>query len=97
VTTKSSPKAESVLAAVTSEVAAGDTGPEAADRVAAVAGRHRGAVVEARDAMAARVGARVDDFEATAMLQLLNRTLSRMPIHDPLDWRVRWTQRFRRP
>jgi hypothetical protein len=39
----------------------------------------------------------VDDFEATGTLQLLNRVLSHVPIEDPLDWKVRWTQRFRRP
>ena len=47
--------------------------------------------------MAARVRAAVDDWDATAALTLLNRTLSLLPRHDPLDWRVRWTQRFRKP
>ena len=68
----------------------------AADVLAAAAGDRR-TVEAARDLVAARVHAKVDDFEATATLQLLNRVLSRLPIHDPLDWRVRWTQRFRRP
>ena len=61
------------------------------------AGSDRRAVEGARDRIAARLHAAVDDFEATATLQLLNRTLSRLPRVDPLDWRVRWTQRFRRP
>jgi hypothetical protein len=74
-------------------VAAGDPAPE----VLAAAGGDRRMVEAARDRMASRVHARVDDFEATATLQMLNRVLSRLPIHDPLDWRVRWTQRFRRP
>jgi hypothetical protein len=54
-------------------------------------------VEAARDAVAARVRARVDDFEATDTLQLLNQVLARLPIHDPLDWKPRWKQRFRRP
>ena len=70
---------------------------DAADDVLATAGGDRRLVEAARDRVASRVHARVDDFEATATLQLLNRVLSRLPIHDPLDWRVRWTQRFRSP
>lgn len=70
---------------------------DAAGEVLATAGGDRRMVEAARDRVASRVHARVDDFEATATLQLLNRVLSRLPIHDPLDWRVRWTQRFRRP
>ena len=75
----------------------GVTAAEAAVDVLAAAGGSRRMVEAARDRVASRVHARVDDFEATATLQLLNRVLSRLPIHDPLDWRVRWTQRFRRP
>lgn len=67
-----------------------------ADVLAAAVGDRR-TVEGARDRVAGRVRARVDDFEATATLTLLNRVLSRLPIHDPLDWKVRWTQRFRRP
>ena len=70
---------------------------QAAEDLLAVAGGQRSALVDARDRVATAVHARVDDFEATATLQLLNRVLSRVPIIDPLDWRVRWTQRFRRP
>jgi len=68
----------------------------AAELLDAAAGDRR--VVEmARDRVAARLRARVDDFEATATLTLLNRVLAGLPIHDPLDWKVRWTQRFKRP
>jgi hypothetical protein len=70
---------------------------DAVTPVMGAAGGDRRMIVAARDAVAARVHARVDDFEATATLQLLNRVLSRVPIVDPLDWRVLWTQRFRRP
>lgn len=75
----------------------GVSAADAAPDVLAAAGGDRRTVEAARDRMASRVHARVDDFEATATLQMLNRVLSRLPIHDPLDWRVRWTQRFRRP
>ena len=75
----------------------GVSAADAASDVLAAAGGDRRMVEAARDRVASRVHARVDDFEATATLQLLNRVLSRLPIHDPLDWRVRWTQRFRRP
>lgn len=70
---------------------------EATEQLLAVAGGDRKAVEQARDRAASRVHAHVDDFDATAALQLLNRVLAELPIHDPLDWRVRWTQRFRRP
>lgn len=70
---------------------------DAMEEVLAAGGGDRRTVEAARDRVAARIRARVDDFEATATLQLLNRVLSRLPIHDPLDWRVRWTQRFRKP
>jgi hypothetical protein len=71
--------------------------PEAATALLAAAGGRRAAVVAARNEVAAHLHGQVDDFEATAILQILNRALSQIPIHDPLDWRVRWTQRFRRP
>ena len=71
-----------------------DGAPEA---VIADAGGDRALLEAARDQMAARVRAAVDDFGATAALTLLNRALSDLPRHDPLDWRVRWTQRFRKP
>ncbi len=70
---------------------------DAVEQMMAAAGPQRKDLEEARDRVAAQVRARVDDFAATAALQLLNRALSKAPIHDPLDWRVRWTQRFRRP
>lgn len=75
----------------------GDAGPDVVEAVLAAAGGDRRLVEVGRDRVAARVAARVDDFEATATLQLLNRVLGALPIDDPLDWRVRWTQRFRRP
>jgi hypothetical protein len=69
----------------------------ALQQLVAEAGRDRVSVEAARDRVATRLHTKVDDFEATALLQLLNRTLSAMPRVDPLDWRVRWGQRFRKP
>ena len=69
----------------------------AASELLEAAGGDRRLVEAARDRVAARLRRAVDDFEATATLTLLNRVLAALPIHDPLDWKVRWTQRFRRP
>lgn len=71
--------------------------PDPAADLLDAAGGNRVVVEQARDRLAARVHTRVDDYEATAALQILNRALSRLPISDPLDWKVRWSQRFRRP
>jgi hypothetical protein len=79
---------------VSKEGAEGQKGVEA---LIAAAGGDRFLLEAARDQMTARVRASVDDWDATAALTLLNRTLSLLPRHDPLDWRVRWTQRFRKP
>ena len=57
----------------------------------------RALVESARNLLAGRLHAFSDDWSATAGLTLLNRTLATMPRYDPLDWRVRWGQRFRRP
>jgi hypothetical protein len=75
----------------------GVSAQEATDGLLAAAGGNRRTIEAARDQVAARIRAHVDDFEATAALQLLNRVLATLPIDDPLDWRVRWTQRFRKP
>ena len=64
-----------------------------ADAVIEAAGGDRSVVETARDRVATKVRQRVDDFESTAALCLLNRVLSEMPRHDPLDWQVRWEQR----
>ena len=69
----------------------------AVDALIEEAGGDRALIEAARDQTADRIRAAVDDFEATAALTLLNRSLALLPRHDPLDWRVRWTQRFRKP
>lgn len=88
---------DEVIARATELAEQGVPAGDAMADLLAAAGGDRRTVETARDQVAARIRARVDDFEATATLQLLNRVLSRLPIHDPLDWRVRWTQRFRKP
>lgn len=60
--------------------------------IIAAAGGDRGRIEAARDQVAARLTEAVDDWDATATLTLLNRTLSILPRQDPLDWRVRWAQ-----
>ena len=75
----------------------GVTADAAGGELLEAAGGDRRAIEAARDRVAAKLRRRVDDFEATATLTFLNRALAGLPIDDPLDWKVRWTQRFRRP
>jgi hypothetical protein len=64
----------------------------AVEKLIALAGSDRRSLETARDQVAAQLHRRVDDFQATATLTLLNRALSGAPIVDPLDWRVRWSK-----
>jgi hypothetical protein len=66
------------------------------DAIVEAAGGDRSVVEAARDRVAAQLRWRVDDFEATAALRLLNRALSQVPPTDPFDWQVRW-ERHRKP
>jgi hypothetical protein len=90
-------RTDGVVSLATDLARDGATVADAGQQLMAAANGDRGAIESARDRVAARVRTKVDDFEATATLQLLNRVLSHVPIEDPLDWKVRWTQRFRRP
>ena len=69
---------------------------DSVDRVIDASGGDRLLVEAARDHLAARVRRRVDDFDSTAGLGVLNRALSAMPRVDPFDWQVRW-ERHRKP
>ncbi|HEX6392516.1 MAG TPA: hypothetical protein VFZ97_03685 [Acidimicrobiales bacterium] len=71
-------------------LASDGVGPETSAALADIAGRDRRLVEAARDQAAVKVREGVDDWEATAALQLLNRVLADLPRHDPLDWQVRW-------
>ena len=86
-----------VIAAHAAELSRSGSPDSAVEALAAAAGGDRHIVEAARDQVAAHLHTAVDDWDATAALTLLNRTLAAMPRRDPLDWRVRWTQRFRRP
>jgi hypothetical protein len=80
------------------ELAASGERPDAsAEELLRVADGDRATVEAARNLLAARLHASVGDWSATAGLSLLNRALATMPRHDPMDWRVMWGQRFRRP
>jgi hypothetical protein len=85
------------IASQATELARTGSADSAAEALAAAAGGDRGTIEAARDHVASHLHNAVDDWEATAALTLLNRTLAGMPRHDPLDWRVRWKQRFRMP
>jgi hypothetical protein len=67
-------------------------GPGAVQALIAAAGGDRAALEAARDEVAGRLHSRVDDWEATATLTLLNRALAKLPRVDPLDWRTRWAK-----
>ncbi len=68
----------------------------AEEQMIELVGSDRQALGEARDQVAAHLHRHIDDYRATATLRLLNRTLARVPIQDPLDWRTRWA-RHRKP
>jgi hypothetical protein len=73
-------------------LAAGGDPVAAADALIASVGADREALGAARDQVASHLHHQIDDFEATAALTVLNRALSRVPIVDPMDWRVRWAK-----
>ena len=57
-----------------------------------LAGEDRKALEEARNAVAGRLHDRPDDYQATAALRTLNRTIAELGWVDPYDWKVRWAQ-----
>lgn len=75
------------------ELAPDGSGSDASATLAELSGRNRILLEGARDRAAERVRERVDDWNATAALRLLNRALADLPRKDPLDWQVRWKQR----
>ncbi len=88
------PRAQEAAAEAERMLAEGETDPE---DLAKKLRHDREALQEARDFFASLVRAHSDDFHATEALRLVNRALSKTPIVDPLDWKPRWHQRFRRP
>jgi hypothetical protein len=89
-----SPRAQQAAAEAERMLDEGESDPEA---LAQRMGLDREALQEARDFFASLVRAHSDDFRATEALRLVNRAMSKTPIVDPLDWKPRWHQRFRRP
>jgi len=89
-----SPRAQQVAAEAERMLDEGESDPDA---LAQRMGLDREALQEARDFFASLVRAHSDDFRATEALRLVNRAMSKTPIVDPLDWKPRWHQRFRRP
>lgn len=85
------------MAKAASQLAASGISDHSVEALLAAAGGDRQALERARNQVASRLRAVSDDWEATAALTLLNRALASMPRPDPLDWRVRWSQRFRKP
>jgi hypothetical protein len=77
------------LASRATQVAAGRD-PDARTVIVEAAGGDRALIEAARDRLASHLHTHADDWDATAGLTLLNRVLSSLPRHDPLDWRVRW-------
>ena len=76
--------------------ASGDRAGAVAELVE-LAGGDRDALGAARNAVAGRLRANAGDHAATAALTLLNKALVNVGWVDRYDWKIRWTQRFKRP
>jgi len=70
---------------------------DAVDQLVALAGGDRDALGSARLRVARRLRVNSADHEATAALTLLNKALVEIGWVDRYDWKIRWTQRFKRP
>jgi thioredoxin-like negative regulator of GroEL len=90
------PICQEALALAGPQGAGGDT-TAAVDRLIAMVGPDRAALVAARDAFARRLHAQSDDYAATAALRLLNRSLSKYSPPDPYDWHRRFGHRLIKP
>ncbi len=88
------PRAQDAADEAERMLAQGESDPEI---LARRMGNDREALQQARDFFVSLVRAHADDFRATEALRLVNRAMSKTPIVDPLDWKPRWHQRFRRP
>jgi hypothetical protein len=74
--------------------------PDRDDRVARLveaAGGDRFVLESARNDVAKALHGKAGDFTATSALALLNKALVSVGWTDPYDWKIRWSQRFRRP
>ena len=72
-------------------------GEAAVARLVEAAGGDRAAIEAARDDVARHLHGNAGDWAATSALSLLNKTLVSMGWYDKYDWKIRWSQPFRRP
>jgi hypothetical protein len=75
-------------------------GTRSADAVAQLieaAGGDRSAIEAARNDVARRLHGNAGDWSATAALAVLNKALVSSGWTDKYDWKIRWSQPFRRP
>jgi hypothetical protein len=79
------------------ELASSTDREDAITQLLALAGGDRDALGAARNRLAARLRANAGDFRATAALTLTNKALVRLGWVDPFDWKIRWSQPFKRP
>jgi hypothetical protein len=66
-------------------------------RLIEAAGGDRAVIEAARDGVARDLHGNAGDWAATGALGLLNKTLIKMGWYDKYDWKIRWSQPFRRP
>jgi hypothetical protein len=69
----------------------------AVSELVAAAGGDRDALAAARNLVAYRLRSNSGDFTATAALTLLNKAVVQAGWVDRYDWKIRWTQRLKRP
>jgi hypothetical protein len=79
------------------ELAGSDDQDAAVTALLEAAGGDRTALELARNQVARRLHSHVGDWRAGAALGLLNKALVKVGWTDPYDWKIRWSQPFRRP
>jgi hypothetical protein len=79
------------------ELGASTDREDAVAQLLALAGDDRDALAAARNRLAARLRINAGDYAATAALTLINRALVQQGWVDRFDWKVRWSQPFKRP
>jgi hypothetical protein len=79
------------------ELGAGQDTDAAVARLVEAAGGDRAVLEATRDGMARQLHGNAGDWAATSALGLLNKALIKVGWYDKYDWKIRWSQRFRRP
>lgn len=79
------------------ELASSTDRKDAVDQLLAFAGGDRDALGAARLSVIRRIRGNTADHTATGALTLLNRALTQAGWVDPYDWKIRWSQRLKRP